>query len=127
MSYEASLVAAPIRPVTASQRALMSVRWLRLAAEFARAAWILRWRFPGLDRDGKLIEIRNWATRVMAILEVELECGDSFVHARGFRGQIRGSALARDRLARTNLRNHFCGTRVIPLRTCHGRRQRRSI
>jgi 1-acyl-sn-glycerol-3-phosphate acyltransferase len=74
MSYEASLAAAPIAPVTVSQRALTWVRWLRLALEFIRAAWILRWRFPGLDRDSKLGEIRNWSRRVLAILEVEVEC-----------------------------------------------------
>ena len=52
----------------------MWIRWLRLAAEFARAAWILRWRFPKLEREGKLHEIRCWAQRVLAILAVELEC-----------------------------------------------------
>ncbi len=70
-----SFSATPAAPHGApSRRAVSGARWLRLAAEFARAAWLMLWLFPRLHRDARLNEIRRWAQRVLLILEVEVQC-----------------------------------------------------
>lgn len=55
-------------------RGFALVRWLLLIAEFARAGWILWRHFPRLQRQGKLDQTRGWAQRVLAILEIDVQC-----------------------------------------------------
>jgi 1-acyl-sn-glycerol-3-phosphate acyltransferase len=46
---------------------------LMILAQLARAGWIVAFKFPRLDSQAKLLEIRRWANSVLAILEIEVQ------------------------------------------------------
>jgi 1-acyl-sn-glycerol-3-phosphate acyltransferase len=46
----------------------------RLLQAFARAAWLVRKRFPQLTAQQQQQEIQRWARQVLAILEVDVAC-----------------------------------------------------
>ncbi len=52
----------------------MMRRYLSLIFAFANAFWILWIKFPKLSREKKLIEIQNWATRVLHMLGIQVNC-----------------------------------------------------
>lgn len=56
-----------------SIRALPGVKLVRLLFECTQAALVLWFRFPRLDREARLKEIQRWASRVLAILCVQVQ------------------------------------------------------
>ncbi len=50
-----------------------AVKLLRLIAEIARGALILRWQFPTLPANDRLRQIQTWSRRMLMILNLEIE------------------------------------------------------
>lgn len=50
------------------------VRIARVIAHIVRGLWVTRVRFPRLDAAGQDSEIRRWARRLLAILNVQVTC-----------------------------------------------------
>jgi 1-acyl-sn-glycerol-3-phosphate acyltransferase len=50
------------------------IKALSLLAAIARAGLILSLHFPRLERDGRQAQMQRWATRVLSILDIEVQC-----------------------------------------------------
>lgn len=71
----------PPRPALAGARQSLGaapksqvLKLLQLAVEFIRAAILIRQLFPRLARGQQLREIQQWATKLVRILQVEVDC-----------------------------------------------------
>jgi 1-acyl-sn-glycerol-3-phosphate acyltransferase len=73
MLYQTLDSAQPLSFSNAKASRFPIVRLLRLAAEFFRAGMVLWLKFPRLRRDQRLHEIQRWATRVLLILDIEVQ------------------------------------------------------
>jgi 1-acyl-sn-glycerol-3-phosphate acyltransferase len=47
---------------------------LRLVAQISRGALIVWWYFPRLEQAQRLVHIQQWASRILEILHIEIEC-----------------------------------------------------
>lgn len=74
MLYQRLLPAPPTAELIATARGFPLVKILRLMAEFTRAGLVLWLLFPRLQRDDKLKQIQRWASKVLLILEVQVQC-----------------------------------------------------
>jgi 1-acyl-sn-glycerol-3-phosphate acyltransferase len=63
-----------IEPVDVIGRSSQLRKLLQLTAAFFNAWFLLRLRFPRLQRAERLQEIQGWASRVLRILEIEVHC-----------------------------------------------------
>jgi len=65
---------ASMERVVRAGRSWPMLKLLQLAVEFVRAGLLLRLQFPRMQRDEKLGGIQRWASRILQILEIEVEC-----------------------------------------------------
>jgi 1-acyl-sn-glycerol-3-phosphate acyltransferase len=50
----------------------MLIKYLRLLRAFGHAFWILWVKFPRLNRERKLEEIRNWSQKTLDVLGIQV-------------------------------------------------------
>jgi 1-acyl-sn-glycerol-3-phosphate acyltransferase len=72
--YQPSTPITTTATVRVAGRSFQLVKLARLAAEFIRGGFLLRLQFPQLQQDERLSAIQHWASRILHILEVKVEC-----------------------------------------------------
>ncbi|MFZ4480688.1 MAG: lysophospholipid acyltransferase family protein [Rhodoferax sp.] len=76
--YQPSLAqTVPAGKVSGDGRRIPMFKLIRLLLELSRASLILWLQFPRLERDRKLLEIQRWASKILLILQVEIQCEGS--------------------------------------------------
>lgn len=67
-------------------------KWLGIALQFGRGAWIVTLRFPRLPQARRLDEIQRWARQLLAILQIEVH--SNALPPSGFAGLVVSNHLS---------------------------------